>query len=65
MPVSKHHRKGRPHSQWLRRRNILKVQAKEAVKAEMRRSMAKMMQQQMIAEAEQQAEKEEKNESNS
>ena len=53
MPESKHHRKGRPHSEWRRRRNIARTEAKNEKKAELRRAMAKMMQQQMIAEAEQ------------
>ena len=52
MPESKHHRKGRSHSEWRRRRNIARAEAKNEKKAELRRAMAKMMQQQMIAEAE-------------
>ena len=55
MPESKHHRKGRSHSEWRRRRNIAKAEAKNEKKAELRRAMAKMMQQQMIAQAEQEA----------
>jgi hypothetical protein len=52
MPVSKHRKKGLTPRQWRKRRNKRNLQGMLDRKSEMRRATMKMMQQQMLDEAE-------------
>jgi hypothetical protein len=58
MPVSKHYKKGLTARQWRKKRNLAREQARLEHGAVMRRAFQNMMQQQEIAQAEEQAVKE-------
>ena len=60
MPVSKHIKKGLTARQWRKRRNLRRAENALNGKYRMRKSMYEMMNQQMLDQAEQKAEAEEK-----